>query len=409
MKSYFKLNNLNIKKKKQLSGDKSLSHRFIIFSLLKKCIFEIYNLLESFDVLSTINLCKNLGIVIYGPINSYILVFSNKKKKNRNKIYYIGNSGTTIRISLSLLFSNNIIIGDISLNKRTMYRIIKPLTLLGFIIQCKKNFFTPIIIYKKKNIGLKYNLINASSQIKSCLLLTSLDSFLKIYLKEIKKTRDHTERFFSFLNKKKTNFIIKIPNDFSSISFLISFFLIKKKIYIFNFNFNKLRIGFLEFLIKTNFIFYLIKKKIINNEHFVKIIIFKINIKKNIIFSESISKMIDEIPILLSLVSNYYNIIKIYGLEELKYKESNRLYNMYYNIIFLGIKIKLKKNYLILKGNKAFKNFLYSYNDHRLFMSFYIKNIKNLKISNSENILSSFPNFLKYFNNNKNKLYVFNK
>ncbi|MFI4883908.1 MAG: 3-phosphoshikimate 1-carboxyvinyltransferase [Candidatus Carsonella ruddii] len=408
MKSYFKINKIKYRKIKILSGDKSISHRFIFFSLIKKISIEISNLLESFDILSSINLCKNLGINIYGPINSYILIYNFNIKKNKNKIYFIGNSGTTIRISLSLILLNNIILGDISLNKRTMYRIIKPLTLLGYIIQCKKNFFTPIIIFKKKYLGLKYNLVNASSQIKSCILLSSINSFLNIYLKEFKKTRDHSERLF-FLNKKKNNFIIKITNDFSSLSFIINYFLLLNKINIYIFNFNKLRIGLFEFLIKINLLFYIIKRKIINNEHSIKIIILNFNIKKITIFSEFISKMIDEIPVLILLLINYNKITKIYGLEELKFKESNRLINIFKNIIYLGVNTKIKKNYIIIKGTFIHSNFLISYNDHRLFMVFYIKNIKNIKISNTENILSSFPNFLNYFNNNKNKFYVFNK
>ncbi|XRA05475.1 MAG: hypothetical protein ACN6LP_00285 [Candidatus Carsonella ruddii] len=410
MKSYFKINKIKFRKKKILTGDKSISHRFLFLSLIKKNIIEIINILESFDILSSINLCKNLGINIYGPINSYLLIYNINIniKKNINKIYFIGNSGTTIRISLSLILINNIILGDISLNKRTMYRIVKPLTLLGFIIQCKKNFFTPIIIFKKKYLGLKYNLVNASSQIKSCILLSSINSFLNIYLKEFKKTRDHSERLFFFL-KKKNNFIIKIPNDFSSLSFIINYFLFLNNIYIYTFNFNKLRIGLFEFLIKIKLLFYIIKKKIIYNEHLIKIIILNFNIKKKTIFSESISKMIDEIPVLISLLINFNKIIKIYGLEELKFKESNRFINMFKNIIYLGINTKIKKNYIIIKGTKKHKNFIISYNDHRLFMSFYIKNIKNIKISNAQNILSSFPKFLNYFNNNKNKFYVFNK
>ncbi|ATX33487.1 hypothetical protein CUN91_00785 [Candidatus Carsonella ruddii] len=408
MKSYFKIKNINIKKNFLNSGDKSISHRSIIYSLIKNCIIEIKNLLESFDIISTINLCKNLGIYIYGPINSYVLISSLKKKKKKNKINFIGNSGTTIRISLSLLITNNIILGDKSLNKRTMYRIIKPLTLLGFIIQCKKNFFSPIIIFKKNNLGLKYNLVNASSQIKSCLILSSINSFINIYIKENKKTRDHSERFLNILIKKKNDFLIKILNDFSSFSFIISYYLIKKKNFILNFNFNKLRIGFFEYLIKIGFFFYIIKKKIINNEHYVKILIFNKIIKNSIIYSKTISKLIDEIPVLISLIINYKNKTKIYGLEELKFKESNRYNSMYYNLLLLGIKIIKKKNYLIFKNNKIHPNLIFSQSDHRLFMSFYIINLKNLKISNPENTLSSFPNFLKYFNNKNNKLYVFN-
>ncbi|XZR52647.1 MAG: hypothetical protein ACM3Q7_00310 [Candidatus Carsonella ruddii] len=406
MKSYFKNNNFFLKKKILKIGDKSLSHRSILYSLIKNNIIEIKNLLESCDTLSTINLCKNIGINIYGPINKYLLICSFKKKINQEKINFLGNSGTTIRLSLSLIIENNFIIGDKSLNKRTMYRIIKPLCLIGYIIQCKKNFFTPITILKKNNFGLKYNLVNASSQIKSCLILTSLNSFSKLYIKEKKKTRDHTERMFYNI-KKKNNIIINIPNDFSSISFIINYLLIKKKMLFLNFNFNKFRIGYFDYLIKCGINVFFLKKKICYNEHLVKIIITKLKLKKIVIFSNLISRMIDEIPLLLTFIINYNYIIKIYGLEELKFKESNRLINMYNNLLLLGIRILIKKNYLILKGGNFHSNFIFSKTDHRLFMSFYIINKNIIKISNVENILSSFPNFLNIFNNNKNKYYVY--
>ncbi|AFP83911.1 3-phosphoshikimate 1-carboxyvinyltransferase [Candidatus Carsonella ruddii] len=403
MKSYFKKNFFLKKKKKINIGDKSMSHRSILYSLINKKIIEIFNLLESNDVIFTINLCKNLSVNIYGPINNYLVINFLKKKNIINKINFIGNSGTTIRLSLSLILNNSFIIGDKSLNKRTMYRVIKPLCLIGYIIQCKKNFFTPIIIFKKNNFGLKYNLINISSQIKSCLILNSINSFIKIYIKEKKNTRDHTER--KIINIKNKNNIF-IPNDFSSISFIINYLIINKKILILNFNFNKFRIGYFDFLIKCGIKIYFFKKIIINNEHNVKIILLKLKLKNNVIFSNIISRMIDEIPLLLIFLINYKKITKIYGLEELKYKESNRFINMYNNLLLLGIKIIIKKNYLILKGGIFHNNFIFSKNDHRLFMSFYICK-KELKISNLENILSSFPNFIFIFNNKKNSFYVY--
>ncbi|BFI90876.1 hypothetical protein [Candidatus Carsonella ruddii] len=406
MKSYFKNNNCFLKKKPLKIGDKSISHRSILYLLIKNNTIEINNLLESCDILSTINLCKNIGLNIYGPINKYLFICSFKKNKNKEKINFIGNSGTTIRLSLSLIIENNFVLGDKSLNKRTMYRIIKPLCLIGYIVQCKKNFFTPFTIFKKNNFGLKYNLVNASSQIKSCLLLTSINSFIKIYIKEKKKTRDHTERMF-FNIKKKNNFLINVPNDFSSISFIINYVLTKKKMLFLNFNFNKFRIGYFDYLINCGIKVFFLKKKICYNEHLVKILIIKLNFKKNVLFSNLISRMIDEIPLLLTFIINYKNTIKIYGLEELKFKESNRLFSMYNNLLFLGIRILKKKNYLILKGSNFHTNFIFSKTDHRLFMSFYIINNNIIKISNVENILSSFPIFLNIFNNNKNVYYVY--
>ncbi|AFP83531.1 3-phosphoshikimate 1-carboxyvinyltransferase [Candidatus Carsonella ruddii] len=407
MNSYYKINLLNIKKRKINSGDKSISHRLILICFLKSIIIEALNILESNDLLITINLFKNLGLKIYGPINRYITISSFKKNNFNNNINFIGNSGTSIRISLSLFIENNIFIGDKSLNKRTMYRVIKPLTLIGYIIQCKKNHFTPLIIIKKNYFGLKYNLINISSQIKSCLILSSINSFFKIYIKEKKKTRDHSERFI-FSIKKKNFFFFFVPNDFSTISFIICYYILNKKKFIVSVNINKLRIGLLEYLYKNNIKFIFLYKKIIKNEHYSKIFFFKSVLNNKVIFSKEISKMIDEIPVLLILIINVKKKFKIYGLEELKYKESNRFNLMINNLKLLGINIINKKNYLILKGGNLHKNFFLTYNDHRLFLSIYIIG-NNFIISNVENILSSFPNFFKYFNNNKNFYYVNNK
>ncbi|BAF35080.1 3-phosphoshikimate 1-carboxyvinyltransferase [Candidatus Carsonella ruddii PV] len=404
MKSYYKINCLNNKNRIIRTGDKSISHRSIICIIVKKQIIEVLNLLESSDILSTINLFRNLKLQIYGPINNYLLISNFKKKNQKNNINFIGNSGTTIRISLSILFNNNIIIGDKSLNNRTMYRIIKPLSLIGFIIQCKKNFFTPLIIIKKNNFGLKYNLVNISSQVKSCLLLYSLFSFVKIYLIEKKTTRDHTERFFHLINKKK-NVLVRIPNDFSSLTFLMCYFIKQNKKFILILNFNKFRIGFFDFLVINNINFFFIYKKIINNEHIVKILFLNFKLRIKTIYSNNISKLIDEIPCLLIFLLNFNAKIKIYGLEELKFKESNRFLNIYKNLLLLGIRIIKKKNYLIFKCKKFHLNFFKTFNDHRLFMSIFINNSFN-KISNAENIISSFPFFLKLFNNKKNKFYV---
>ncbi|AFP84276.1 3-phosphoshikimate 1-carboxyvinyltransferase [Candidatus Carsonella ruddii] len=405
MKSYFKINNLKNNIKNIKTGDKSISHRSIIYSIIKKQIIEVSNFLESTDLLSTINLFKNLNLCIYGPINNYILISNFKKKKNNNNINFIGNSGTTIRISLSLLLKNNILIGDKSLNNRTMYRIIKPLSLMGFIIQCKKNFLTPLIIIKKNNFGLKYNLINISSQVKSCLLIHSVYSFIKIYLIEKKKTRDHSERLFHLINNQKKCILLKIPNDISSLTFLICNFIIKKKKFILTFNFNKFRIGFFDFLLINNINFFFLNKKIINNEHIVKILFLNFKFTVKTIYSNNISKLIDEIPCLSFFLLNSKNKIKIYGLEELKFKESNRFLNIYNNLLLLGIRTIKKKNYLIFKCSKFHLNFFNTSKDHRLFMSIFISNNFN-KISNAENIVSSFPSFLKLFNNKKNKFYV---
>ena len=250
-------------------GDKSISHRALIFLSISEGIGNVSGLLESEDCLATLNIFKMLGVKIEKiDKNSYSIkgkgLYGLKEtKKNLD----CGNSGTSMRLLAGLLsaqkFSSNLV-GDSSLNKRPMERIAIPLTRMGANINLSDNKTAPIKINSaKKILPIEYKMPIDSAQIKSSIILASLYADSETKIIENTPTRDHTENMVNFLNGNivkvnnkiiidpKTKLIsrdINIPGDISSAMFIIVACLISKnsEILIQNVGLNNLRTGGLD-------------------------------------------------------------------------------------------------------------------------------------------------------------------
>ena len=180
----------------KIPGDKSISHRSIIIPSISKGISEISNILKSDDVIHTMNAFKLMGVKIE-EVKDKIIIYGrglNSLDKPKKQIY-LGNSGTSSRLLLGLLASQNFISdlsGDISLSSRPMGRIMDPLNLMGAKIDSTDNKL-PIRIYGQKLKPISYTVPVPSAQVKSGLILAALNTngISKIIEKDI--TRDHTE------------------------------------------------------------------------------------------------------------------------------------------------------------------------------------------------------------------------
>ena len=411
-------------------GDKSISHRSIIITSISNGKSVISNLLESEDVIKTLKALKKLGVKIEKKNNKYIIYGKglNSLKKTRKNLY-LGNSGTSARLLIGLLSPqpfDSKIYGDSSLSKRPMNRIIKPLTKMGASFLCKKNKKLPIKIKGNKNLKpIKYNIPIPSAQIKSGILLASL------YIKETSivtekiNTRDHTEKLLKIFGSKiivkkriKGQKILikgkkelkahnlKIPGDFSSAAFFIVAALIIKgsKVTLRGINLNPTRTGLLKALslMKANII---IKNKKYVNGEVVGDIIAKYSKLKGCNLKPAIAPlMIDEYPILSIAASFASGPSKFYGLNELKYKESNRLLLINRNLLKCGIKSKINNNNLTITPSNLKLNKIININsekDHRIAMSFAIMGMlttKGIIIDDAEYINTSFPDFIKKIN-----------
>tara|TARA_B100000287_G_scaffold193831_2_gene183011 strand:- start:47 stop:958 length:912 start_codon:yes stop_codon:yes gene_type:complete len=279
-------------------------------------------------------------------------------------------------------------------------------------IQIKKNddFFLP----------LKYSLEIGSAQVKSAILLAALNLRGTTTVKEKFPSRDHTEILLKYLGadiKKEKNIItlkspnflkpknIFVPGDFSSAAFLIVAALITKesKIIIKNVGLNFFRIGLLEVLKKMNAKIDVSKKKLINGELVGNITVESSNLVSTKVDSEIVPRLIDEFPILFVAASFASGKSTFKGLEELKFKESDRLKTMADALKNAGVELNLKKDSLEVIGNKTQEggNYVITKSDHRIAMSMLIFGLaaeKNITIDDSSMIKTSFPKFKETMN-----------
>ena len=417
-------NNLIINRSKPLignlkiPGDKSISHRSIILGALSDGELTISNFLTSDDCNATIKAMRELGADISVNDNQVDIkgkgLFSLKKPK---QIIDAGNSGTLIRLLtgvLSVQDFDSVITGDDSLKKRPMGRIIEPLTSCGAKIKSNE-YKAPLSIYGSSSVNpIEYNQDVASAQVKSCLILSALYiSGQSTFYEEI-QTRDHTENLLEHLSyeinrdsnslslKGKQNLIAKdifIGSDISSAAFFIVASLIVDGscIEMRNVNINELRTGIVTVLKGMGADIEISDIKKVSNELLGNIRVRHSKLKCADIKGEIIPSLIDELPILFIACACASGISKISGIEELRYKESDRIMAMENGLRAIGINVHSSKDSIEITGGKIAGGKVNSYDDHRIAMSFAIAGLiskHSLTIKDTKNISTSFPTFV---------------
>ena len=412
-----------------IPGDKSISHRSIIIPSISNGVTEINNILKSEDVLHTLNAFKAMGVKILNN-NEKIIIFGkglNSLQKPNGEIY-LGNSGTSARLLTGLLSSqrfDSTLTGDSSLSKRPMRRISDPLSKMKASIETSYRGCMPIKIYGRNLEACKINLELLSAQIKSGLLLASLNTKGQINIIENKITRDHTEKMLeSFganinISKNRNNKVIKlkgekelnsknidVPNDLSSSAFFIVSALINSnsKIVLKNINNNPTRNGILLALKKMGAKIKLFNQRSDNNENICDIEVMTSDLNGCELGPEFADLMIDEYPI-LAVAATFANSPSVFkGLKELRVKESDRLKLIILNLQKCGVECKTRDNDLYIYPSKSYEiknNIIETDFDHRIAMAFAVMGSKvgNLIIEDAASINTSFPNFIKKFNN----------
>ncbi len=407
-------------------GDKSISQRSLILASIAIGMSKIKGISNSEDVNNLIKNLKLLGIKIIKKKN--ILNISGVGIGGLSAPYkelYMGNSGTATRLMLGVLCNQNFevkVTGDKSLNKRNMYELIKPLKEMGAEIHSKRNSLPIIFKGFNETMPIIYNQDLPSAQIKSAILLASLNSPGITTIVENIFTRDHTEILLKELgaeikiketSKKKIIKIrgqkeliaknISIAGDPSAAAIVGAAALITKnsQIKIKNVNLNKTRITFFKILKKMNANIKISNKKNISGEKTADITFKSSNLKGINLNKKTVNEMIDEIPIFSILAVFAKGKSSFSGGETLKNKESNRINSLYQGLKSCKIKIIKKKDGLIINGVKKEENIknatIKTFYDHRIAMVFMIMGLackKKIKVDNLDCIKTSFPNFL---------------
>ena len=414
----------------KVPGDKSISHRSLIISSMAVGNSTIKGLLESEDVLATVNALKLLGIKITvekGNVwNIYGAGLSGYKEPR--EFLDLGNSGTGVRLLMGAISGSNIKVsfkGDESLSKRPMMRIIKPLMLMGNVFTHNREALPVTISSPKEILSIKYKSPVASAQIKSAILLAGLSASGITEVIEPKVSREHTEKmliqFGAEINSKHlddgSNHIklngrpllkpqeIVVPGDPSSAAFPIVAALITpgSKIEVKDVMINPGRDGFIKTLLEMGAKITIKNKLVRNNETIASILAEYSNLKGIVISSNRVATMIDEYPIISIAASSARGTTKMLGISELRVKETDRIHAVAKGLKNAGIKVDETKDSLSVHGGvvKGGCN-IDSQLDHRIAMSFIILGLisKNpIKVNNCHTIATSFPSFVKLMKN----------
>jgi 3-phosphoshikimate 1-carboxyvinyltransferase len=403
-----------------LPGDKSISHRSVIFSSLAKGESVIHNLGNGEDVKSTISCFSSMG-VSFENHNDTLTVkgLGLKNLKKPPAPLNAGNSGTTARLISGVLVNQNFdseIIGDESLSRRPMQRIIAPLTLMGAKILAAPDGTLPIKIFGSKNIhSIEYQIPVASAQVKSCVILSGLHLDDESKVIENIPSRDHTERMLGLkVSYESGNKVIQVsnkdypvaneyyvPGDISTSAFFMPLALLtgNSELLIKNVSLNETRNGVITILkaMGGNIAAENIKQ---NNGEITGDLLIKTSKLHNIeIPSDIIPNIIDEIPILTIASILATGKFSIRNAKELRGKESDRIRAICSNLRHLGLNVIEYEDGFEFDGDitNPFPVFE-SFEDHRIAMSFAILSLLLLnggKVNNFNSVAISNPDFIK--------------
>ena len=421
-----------------VSGDKSLSIRWVLLASQAIGKSKAYNLLMSEDVVAALEAIKKLGIKVLVHKN-HCEIFGNGingfKYKN-GLVIDAKNSGTLGRLILGLLIKSPKkikIIGDKSLSKRDFSRVTLPLEKFGAKFHYKtKNKLPLSILGSQSSRGINFIENKGSAQCKSTVMLAALNSSGTTFIKA-KKSRNHSELLFKYLKipikikktkkydfinikkpKKINAFNYQIPGDISSSAFFIVLTILtnNSKLLIKNVNINPSRIGVITILKKMGAKIFLKNKRNYRGEKISDILIQSSkNLKSINCPSELNSSAIDEFLIIFLAAAKAKGISYFKDISELNQKESPRL-NWGSKILnMMGVKTELTKNSIKIYGQPnleitkpiIIKNYL---KDHRIFMMSTIAALTcggEWKIHDKNSINTSFPSFLKIVKNISNK------
>ena len=399
-------------------GDKSISHRAVMFGSLAKGTTRISHFLEGADCLSTIACFRKMGIDIERNA-SEILVHGKGLHglSAPDGILDVGNSGTTTRLISGILAGQNFtseLDGDDSIRTRPMKRIMTPLTSMGADITSKRdNGCAPLVIDGKTLHGIHYDSPVASAQVKSCVLLAGMYADSITSVTEPFLSRNHTEIMLNYFGAKVTSEgttasivpepalngrEIQVPGDISSAAYFIAAGLLTpgSEILLKNVGINPTRAGILKVCMDMGADITLLNEST-EGEPTADLLIRTSNLKGTTIEGGIIPTLIDEIPMIAVMAAFADGTTVIRDAQELKVKESDRITVMVDNLKCMGADIEGTEDGMIIHGGKPMHGAaIDSHLDHRVAMSFAVAGTicdGTMDILNGDCVNISYPEF----------------
>jgi len=406
-----------------LPGDKSISHRAIIFSSMASGKSTVKNISQGEDVKSTLKIMRQLGANINSTDEKIIIEGCGFKRFiNPNNDLDCGNSGTSARLIAGLLavqYFNSNLLGDESLSKRPMKRVIEPLDRMGARFIHNANMTLPLKIFPSSEIHpINYEMPVASAQVKSSVLIAGLHCDEETNVVENEQTRNHTEKMLGLPVKIENGKIISsssvkyypiakdyfVPGDISTSAFHIVLTLLtpNSELVIKNVSLNPTRTGFIEVLKQMGANIFFGDLKTSSNEEYGNVIVKTSQLRNIKIESDIIPNIIDEIPILTIAGIFADGDLVIENAKELRVKESDRIKSICYNLKLLGLDVDETEDGFIVSGSIKNSNPVFeSNNDHRIAMAFAILSMlldKGGEVNGFECVSISNPQFEEQIN-----------
>lgn len=417
-------------------GDKSISHRAVMFGAIAKGTTRIRNFLMGADCLSTIDCFRRLGVQIDveaapGQVTVHgrgLRGLKGQQEPAASIVLDTGNSGTTTRLVSGILAGQDfpsLLSGDASLNTRPMKRIMEPLSQMGARIRSVKgNGCAPLAIEPGQLHGIHYTTKVASAQVKSAILLAGLYADSPTSVTEPALSRNHTELMLkgfgadvsSIINEDGTATAsirpcrelfaqdIVVPGDISSAAYFIAAALLVpgSSLLIKNVDINPTRAGFLSVCRDMGGDITLLNERQAGGEPSADLLVKHSSLHSVTIEGGLIPTLIDELPMAAVLAAFADGTTVIRDAAELKVKESDRIATVTANLRAMGCDVTPTDDGMIIRGGKSLHGaVLDSYLDHRVAMSFAVAGLAasgETRIRDANCVDISFPGFYDYFN-----------
>ena len=401
-----------------IPGDKSISHRAVMFGSLADGLTEVTNFLQGADCLSTIDAFRKMGIEIENTPEKILIHGRGLHGLTApSSVLDMGNSGTTTRLISGILTGQSFestLTGDASIQKRPMRRIMEPLSMMGGnIVSINGNDCAPLRITGAPLHGIHYHSKVASAQVKSAVLLAGLYADGETLVTEPALSRNHTEimlRYFGadLSSEDKTAKVypephlqgqkINVPGDISSAAYFIAAGLLVPgaEILIKNVGINLTRDGILKVAREMGGNITLLNENY-DGEPTADLLVKHSHLHGITIEGDLIPTLIDELPIINIMAACAEGTTVIRDAAELKVKESNRIDVMVQYLSAMGCDITGTDDGMIIVGGHPLKGSLIkAYNDHRIAMSFAVASLiaeGETNITDSECVAISYPEF----------------
>ena len=402
----------------RVPGDKSISHRALIFGALGTGESRVTRILQSADVQSTAGVLRALGVGI-PELSDDFVVHGLGRSSLRQPTEHLdcGNSGTTTRLMAGVVSASKLtatFVGDASLSKRPMRRVARPLEAMGAHFELPENGGLPMTITGGSLHDIEWNSEVASAQIKSAILLAALVSGVRARVSEPVRSRDHTERMLRArgvavavdenivtieADSPFETLDTEVPGDPSSAAFFAGLAALAStgSLRLAGVCVNPTRVGFLERIESMGARVEFENTRVEGGESVADVVVSPAQLKSTTVVEADVPAMVDELPLLACLASRAEGETVITGANELRVKESDRIAAVVSNLRAIGATAEeLPDGMRIIGSDRPLAGKVVTHGDHRLAMAFGVLGAVDgnaIEIDDKDCVSVSYPRF----------------